>query len=223
MPGAGLPSGGGIDGSLPGGSNGSSNGNGSVAGGSSGGGRQGSGSRSGGGSTAGGGSDPLGGIGNQGSGGMTVAERRAVLDARLEEGYAVFDGVILTERERAQANADAAGSSVMGTGAGGGDEGEGDGSDVFGAPGTEGGAVSVASANTTGAGGNGTTLSGGPAREGEFNTAAQPSFEAPADIPSGDDDDVVARQLREAAMHEPDPELREKLWDEYRKYTGLPQ
>jgi len=50
------------------------------------------------------------------------------------------------------------------------------------------------------------------------NTA---KYEPPADIPSGNHDDVVARQLREAAMREPDPELREKLWDEYRKYTGL--
>ena len=37
----------------------------------------------------------------------------------------------------------------------------------------------------------------------------------------GRDDDVVARQLREAAMREPDPELREALWEEYRNYTGL--
>jgi protein-S-isoprenylcysteine O-methyltransferase Ste14 len=29
---------------------------------------------------------------------------------------------------------------------------------------------------------------------------------------------VVARQLREAAMKEENPELREKLWDEYREY-----
>ena len=34
------------------------------------------------------------------------------------------------------------------------------------------------------------------------------------------DDDIIARQLREAAMAEPDPELREKLWDEYRRYKG---
>ncbi len=40
----------------------------------------------------------------------------------------------------------------------------------------------------------------------------------PKDIPRGDDDDVVARQLREAAENEKDPKLREKLWDEYRKY-----
>ena len=32
------------------------------------------------------------------------------------------------------------------------------------------------------------------------------------------DDDVVARQLREAAEKETDPELKKKLWEEYRKY-----
>jgi hypothetical protein len=32
---------------------------------------------------------------------------------------------------------------------------------------------------------------------------------------------VVARQLREAAMREADPEVREKLWNEYRKYKGI--
>jgi hypothetical protein len=42
----------------------------------------------------------------------------------------------------------------------------------------------------------------------------------PDDIPSGDDDDVVARQIREAAMKETDPELREALWEEYRKYKN---
>lgn len=31
-------------------------------------------------------------------------------------------------------------------------------------------------------------------------------------------DDIVARQLREAAEKETDPELKEKLWEEYRKY-----
>ena len=32
------------------------------------------------------------------------------------------------------------------------------------------------------------------------------------------DDDIVARQLREAAERETDPELREKLWKEYEQY-----
>jgi hypothetical protein len=35
---------------------------------------------------------------------------------------------------------------------------------------------------------------------------------------SKDDDDIVARQLREAAENETDPELKEKLWKEYEDY-----
>ncbi len=35
---------------------------------------------------------------------------------------------------------------------------------------------------------------------------------------SGEDDDIVARQLREAAEKETDPELKEKLWQEYEEY-----
>lgn len=42
----------------------------------------------------------------------------------------------------------------------------------------------------------------------------------PDDVPDARDDDIIARQLREAAMLESDPDLREKLWDEYRRYKG---
>ncbi|MCD6151588.1 MAG: hypothetical protein J7J70_08075 [Deltaproteobacteria bacterium] len=34
------------------------------------------------------------------------------------------------------------------------------------------------------------------------------------------DDDIVARQIREAAEKETDPELKKKLWEEYRKYKA---
>ena len=43
----------------------------------------------------------------------------------------------------------------------------------------------------------------------------------PDDIEINEYDDIVARQLREAALAEDDPELRERLWEEYRKYNGL--
>ena len=39
-------------------------------------------------------------------------------------------------------------------------------------------------------------------------------------VPGGEDDDIVARQLREAAERERDAVLREKLWAEYRKYKA---
>ena len=44
----------------------------------------------------------------------------------------------------------------------------------------------------------------------------------PDDIPPADNDSILEAQIRRAAMNEPDPEIRERLWDEYRKYKGLP-
>ena len=41
----------------------------------------------------------------------------------------------------------------------------------------------------------------------------------PDDVGDGSDDDIVAKQLREAAEKETDPELRKRLWEEYRHYT----
>jgi hypothetical protein len=44
----------------------------------------------------------------------------------------------------------------------------------------------------------------------------------PDDIPADTSgEDQVAKQLREAAQAETDPEIREALWDEYRKQMGL--
>lgn len=39
-----------------------------------------------------------------------------------------------------------------------------------------------------------------------------------SDVPDAGDDDIVARQLREAAEKETDPTLKKKLWEEYRNY-----
>lgn len=44
----------------------------------------------------------------------------------------------------------------------------------------------------------------------------------PEDIPAADNDSVLEAQIREAALNEPDPEVQKKLWNEYRKYKGLP-
>lgn len=227
MPGASMP---GMPGNSPGSSNGSASGSGTTsADGSMAGTAQGSG---GAGSMPGGipgassssrGNGTMAGT-SAGSGVGTIgggSGRAAVLDRRLEESFGVFDGMIIAEREKAQSEADAAGSSVMGTGGGGeGEGGEGEAGGTFG--GAPEGTILVAGGPQSSTGG-GVMPSGGPGREGEFSNKDQPTYPIPEDIPDGDDDDVVARQLREAAMSEPDPELREKLWDEYRKYTGLSQ
>ena len=45
----------------------------------------------------------------------------------------------------------------------------------------------------------------------------------PEDIPSADNDSVLEAQIRKAAINEKDPEVQKRLWNEYRKYKGLPQ
>ena len=60
------------------------------------------------------------------------------------------------------------------------------------------------------------------ATRGRVNTPPAPpkrgDSAAATNLPDAKDDDIIARQLREAAMQETDPELKEKLWDEYRRY-----
>ncbi len=151
---------------------------------------------------------------------MTKAEQVAVLDGALNAGYGVFDGLILSERSRAQAQSDAVGNDPAGLNSGG---AGGDGSDGGGGgqPIIIAGSQSGVRGGPAGAGATATGAVSGTGVGGNGSGSDEETFPVPEDIPSGRDDDVVARQLREAAMREPDPELREKLWDEYRNYTGL--
>jgi len=142
---------------------------------------------------------------SQDTGAMTAAERAAVLDERLRKGYEAFDGFILSERERAQNESNAAGSVAIGGASGGGG----------GSPADQPQTLEDAGAPAGVAQSMPTISSGAPSSPPPEN------FPPPEDIPGGRDDDVVARQLREAATSEPDPVLREALWDEYRNYTGI--
>lgn len=193
--GNGTPGGGTPGGGTPGGGNpgGAPPGDGSDTAGS-----QAGGGPTGGGPTA---SNPTG-SGPQGP--LTPAEQVAILDGRLERGTGEFDAMILEEqaaqRQARRDNPLPEPSQPDEAGGGGGSPYDG--------------GMADAGDYSTGGGMGGASRGGGMPQ----NTAKYPP---PADIPSGDDDDVVARQLREAAMREPDPEIREKLWDEYRKYKGI--
>jgi hypothetical protein len=138
---------------------------------------------------------------------MTADERTAALDEALRRGYETFDGFILGERERAQRESNAAGSvEIAGQDGGGGSGGS-----------------AANQPQILNEGGNPMPSGVIAATQQPPGTSSTPSetFPPPEDIPSGRDDDVVARQIREAAMTESDPELREALWDEYRRYTGI--
>ncbi|MDA1023312.1 MAG: hypothetical protein O2817_08235 [Proteobacteria bacterium] len=48
------------------------------------------------------------------------------------------------------------------------------------------------------------------------------SGKLPEDIPPVNNDSILEKQIRTAAMTEKDPTIKAKLWNEYRKYKGLP-
>ena len=45
----------------------------------------------------------------------------------------------------------------------------------------------------------------------------------PDDIPAADNDSVFEAQIRAAAIAESDPDTQKNLWNEYRRYKGLPE
>jgi hypothetical protein len=134
----------------------------------------------------------------------TPAEQRAAIDSRLDASLASFDNRLRSEQQQTAASRDAqaaAGTAVDPLAASDGqrrgerDEIHRDRSGDLQSVGVQ--QDQDAPAGQQGAGTNGVT--------------AKP-------IPSGADDDIVARRLRRAAENETDPELKEKLWKEYRDY-----
>lgn len=145
--------------------------------------------------------------GVEGAGILTTAEQVAILDGQLEQSTSDFDALILEEQqrqremERARQTTQREQPEPAGPGTGGRSPYRDD--------------VAMGGGGSTGGGMGGASQGGGAPPD---NPAI---YKPPEDIPDGQDDDVVARQLREAAMREPDPAVRERLWNEYRKYKGL--
>ena len=92
--------------------------------------------------------------------------------------------------------------------------------------GSRSGGETGASARTAGEKGSETAGAGADSGEGAGPTAGgsgagqsggSSSQPGNVELDTGNDD-IVARQLREAAEKETDPELKKKLWEEYRKY-----
>lgn len=166
---------------------------------------------------------------------LTEEEKRAAVQARLNQLEGDIDDSLQKRQQDIRqkagaASARAAAGGGMGAGGGGGvgagagagaGAGTGTGSSAspgstWGPPPPEGAGKSgsegerSASSGSRQTGSSSSASTGGPAR------GQSPQRQAAND--GGSDDDVVARQLREAAEKETDPVLKEKLWDEYRKY-----
>jgi len=139
---------------------------------------------------------------------QTSAEKTADLEAELFNGMSEFDEMLLREQERIKAATPPAGGGAGGQGGDGAGGDTGSESDTGDSAGEGDGQVADGSdgSPTYGAG------AGPGSSRGQGNNGAPPG------TPDGSDDDVVARQLREAAEKETDQVLKKKLWEEYRKY-----
>lgn len=132
----------------------------------------------------------------------TRGERQAEIDARLDASLEGFDERLRKEQEQTAQQRDAAGTAAdvgLRDDERDGDGGRRDGPDRSG---------DLRSAGT---------IATGEREEGGTVAAAGNGAAARA-LPSGQDDDIIARRLRRAAEEETDPELKEKLWKEYRDY-----
>ena len=129
-------------------------------------------------------------------------ERAQALNRELREGLAEFDRAMLSEQEAIARRANSEGYA--------GALPEGD----FAAGGGDPAADHPAQTAMLDSGPGGPTGS----LKGRGDIPTQSRSEVPPDLVDAAGDDIIARQLREAAMKEQDPELRKKLWDEYRKY-----
>jgi len=138
---------------------------------------------------------------------LTREEQLAQINAKLDQSLSEYDGMILQERAAMQSQANERGSEDQVEEQGGGSLYD----DVLNG---ETASAQQASSQSLPSGASAPETSSAKPR----SKSPQQVYAPPADIPSGNDDDVVARQIREAALKEADPKLREKLWHEYRRY-----
>jgi hypothetical protein len=173
--------------------------------------------------------------------GQTDAEKIAMLDAQLGTSLSEFDEKLLREQQeiaeksRGGSAGDGDEGAEGGQGAPGGSADGGGENQQVPSGGGAGGSAGESSQSKSGESGQQSTSkeqaeTGGDVAGDNEQVAStggtsdvgrqQSNSSVPPDIPDGKDDDIVARQLREAAETEQDPELRAKLWEEYRKYKN---
>jgi hypothetical protein len=180
---------------------------------------------------------------------LTHEERLRLMDKAFLESLNKYE-LCRSAKEAAEASeASEASEAAAGNGATavgdspGGDSGDSSGNSSGEAGGTSAGESAASSAmsgteapeNDSSAEGIETAAQGGlqgsqNPKEADSNTGGnntsgkmkQANGKLPEDIPTAQNDDALAAQIRYAAENETDPVKREQLWNEYRKYKGLP-
>ncbi|MEH6403643.1 MAG: hypothetical protein V7750_09755 [Sneathiella sp.] len=151
---------------------------------------------------------------------LTQAERIKAMDRALNGSLNKYDSC-LTEEENSASD-----SGSSGSGGGSGDS-DGDGDGEGGGGNGSGVTSSTAASDITG----NEPVQTAPVVSNINDTEGvgtstqiqnQSNGKLPEDIPAADNDSVLEAQIRQAAINETDPKKKERLWDEYRKYKGLP-
>jgi hypothetical protein len=152
--------------------------------------------------------------------GQTSDERRAAIDKQLNDSLGSFDAQLRTEQQQVSKEHDTRQAAKSGS--------------ASTEQGTNGKSGEPGSASPEGPGGD-ADKEGHPRRGGlskprdhSGDLKSEKATKKPDDnagngatareIPDGSDDDVVARRLRQAAEQETDPELKDRLWQEYIDY-----
>ncbi|TQV77957.1 hypothetical protein [Denitrobaculum tricleocarpae] len=165
---------------------------------------------------------------------LTHEERIALMDRALLKSLSQFDAC-QTAQGGSSGNSGGSGSG-SGSGSGGGATGEGSGTGggqkslaADDLTGTEKPADAAAAAEPLQSANAPSPDSASQSAEGEPVSRQNESLQSldngriPEDIPPADNDSILEAQIRQAAINEKDPEIKKRLWNEYRKYKGLPR
>jgi len=139
---------------------------------------------------------------------LTSEEQAQQLDQQLDERFADFDRLLLREREFLNEKQNEQGAPLNNSG----------GAADAGAEGLD-GLDDIAADDSDSSSQNGNSPTQQTAGQNTY-PGNNTQINTPPDLTNSKGDDVIARQLREAAQKEKDPVLRDKLWDEYRKYKS---
>jgi hypothetical protein len=173
---------------------------------------------------------------------LTVQEQASAMEKAFYDSLNKYDSCLTEEED--EASDEASESGAQGGEQGGGTSGDGGATGSISGTGSGAGsdAAQAASAGAAASTGISGTLKPSEQEEaegalpGEQETAdpaeeTKPKGQAaiklnngktPDDIPASDNDSLLEIKIREAAENETDPETQAKLWNEYRKYKGLP-
>ena len=151
----------------------------------------------------------------------TEKENISILNAELEQSMTAFDNMLASENTTIEIEEDAMSSDALSD-----NNSESMEEDINSSSSSASERSSGAEANNKGENGNGSSSvnNNNNARyqssipdQGSL-PSGRPDTSTPVDVIDSASDDIIARQIREAATKEKDPKLQEKLWAEYRKY-----